>query len=204
MSLISLNAVSEAKYKDTGTPPVDSIAFSVMADMKNTQLSPVETPPADDTTVLVAEPNAETQKDLPATRGTSPTKLEDTVAPTVVSVDKLASPPTPASHTLKERQEYPQWIQFHSSQKAATVGSVAYKPGEPQQPCNCSSKQHKTACCLLQEEWQDLRNVSGSTSSKDSPELAHQDEEGKGAKPIIECLTIGGTPEGGPFLNGCP
>ena len=74
-----------------------------MADVEDTQLSPVETPPADDTTVLVTKPNAETQKDLPATQSASPTKLEDTAAPTVVSVDKLAGPPTPASHMVKER-----------------------------------------------------------------------------------------------------
>ena len=46
-------------------------------------------------------------------------------------MDKLDGPPTLASHTVRERQEYPQWIKVHSSQKMATVGSVPYKSGEP-------------------------------------------------------------------------
>ena len=102
--------------------------------MEDTQLSPVETAPADDTTVLVTEPNTETQKDLPGTLGASPTKLEATATPTVVSVDKLASPLTLASHLVKEKQEYPQWIQ------AATGGSVPYKSEEAQWCHNFSSK----------------------------------------------------------------
>ena len=56
------NGIPEAKYGDTGTPPADSTASSVMADVKDTQLSPVETPPPYDTTVLVAKPNIEIQK----------------------------------------------------------------------------------------------------------------------------------------------
>ena len=110
-----------------------------MVDMEDTQLSPVETALADVTTVLATKLNTETQKDLPATQGASPTKLEATAAPTVVLVDKLAGPPTLASHTVKERQ----WIQVHSSQKAATVESVPYKSGEAWQCCNHSSKQCK-------------------------------------------------------------
>ena len=97
----------------------------------------------DDTTVLVTEPDAEIQKDLPATWGAGPTKLEAIAAPTGGLVDKLANPPTLASHTVKERQEYPQWIQVNSSQKAAAVESVPYKSGEAQWFCNCSLKWHK-------------------------------------------------------------
>ena len=124
------NVIHEVKYRDMGIPPVDSTTSSIMADMEDAQLSPVETPPVDDTTVLVTEPNAEIQEDLPATWGASPMKLEATAAPTVVLVDKLASPPTLPSHKIKGRQEYLQWIQVHSSQKVATVGSVPYKSGE--------------------------------------------------------------------------
>ena len=47
--------------------------------------------------------------------------MKDTVAPTVVLVDKLADPPTLATHTVKERQEYLQWIQVYSSQKERTL-----------------------------------------------------------------------------------
>ena len=114
-----------------------------MTDAKHTQPSPVETPPADDTTVPVAKPDARIQKDLAATWGASPTKLEDLVAPTAILVDKLASPPTLASCTVRARQEYLQWIRVHSSQKAAIVGSVPYKSGELWQYCNHSSKWYK-------------------------------------------------------------
>ena len=123
---------SEAEDRDTGTPPADSNTSPAMTDAKVTQPSPVETPPADDTTVPAAKLDTGVQKDLSATWGASPTKLEDLVAPTVVSVDKLASPPTLASHMVRERQEYLQSIQVHSSQKMATVGSVPYTSGEPQ------------------------------------------------------------------------
>ena len=80
---------SEAKDEDVGTPPADSTASPAMADTEDTQPSSVEIPLTDDTTVLAAEPNARVQKDLPATWGASPTKLEDPVAPTMVLVDKL-------------------------------------------------------------------------------------------------------------------
>ena len=150
---------SEAEDEDTGTPPVDSTASPAKTDAKDTQSGPVETPLVDDTTVPVAEPNAKIQKDLPATWGTSPANLEDLVAPTVVSVDKLACPPTLPSHMVKEIQEYLQWIQVYSSQKASTVGSVPYKSGEPQQCHNHSSKWHKRVQCLLEEEWWDLGDI---------------------------------------------
>ena len=203
---------SEAKDKDMGTSLADSTTSPAKMDAKDTQSSPVETPLVDDTTVLVAKPNTEIQKNLPAVQGASPAKLEDLVGPVVVLVDKLASPLTLASHMVKERQEYLQWIQAHSSQKVATVGSVPYKSGEPQQCHKCSLKWHKRVWCLLEEEWQDLGDVSGSASSKDSPELAPWDKKGKGANlmecppefwEIPECLTVRGTLEGGPCLHGC-
>ena len=198
------NAIPEAEYRDMGTPLVDSTTSPVMADVEDTQLSPVETPLVDDTTVMATKPDVQTQKDLPATQGASPTKLEDTAAPTVVSVDKLAGPPTPASHMVKESQEHLQWIQVHSSQKAATVGSVPYKSWEPQWHCNCSSKWHKRVWHLLEEEWWYLGDVSGSASSEDSLEPAPWDKEGKGADPIIECLTARGTLEGAPASMDAP
>ena len=143
---------SEAKDEDTGTPPADSTASPAMTDAKDTQPSPVETPPADDTTVLAAKPDAGIQKDLPATWGASPARLEDPVAPTAVLMDKLAGPPTPANHMAREGQEYLQWIKVHSSQKVAAVGSVPYKSGEPQWYHNCSSKWCKRVQHLLEEE----------------------------------------------------
>ena len=123
----------EAEDEDTGTPPADFTTPPAMTDTKGTQPSPMETAP-------VAKSNARIQKDLLAAWGASPVKLEDMVTPTTISVDKLASPPTPASCTAKERQEYLQWVKVHSSQKAVTVASAPYKHGEPQQHCNCSSK----------------------------------------------------------------
>ena len=95
---------SEAEIEDRGIPPADSTASSAITDAKDTQPGPTETPPADDTTVPLAEPNAETPKDLLTTWATNPAELENQVTPTAGSVDKLASPPTPSGHTVKERQ----------------------------------------------------------------------------------------------------
>ena len=95
---------SEARIKDRRTPPADSATSLAMADVKDTQPSPTETPLADGTTVPSAEPNAETKKDLLTTWATSPTELENQVAPTARLVDKSASPPTPSGHPVKERQ----------------------------------------------------------------------------------------------------
>ena len=92
---------SEAKDKDTGTPLVNSTASPAMTDAKDTQPSPVEAPPVDETTVPVAKPNARIHKDLPATQGASPARLEDPVAPTTILVDTLAGPPTLASHMVR-------------------------------------------------------------------------------------------------------
>ena len=62
------NVIHEAKYRDMVTLLVDSTTSSVMADVEDAQLSPVETPPVDDTKVWATEPNAEIQKDLPTTQ----------------------------------------------------------------------------------------------------------------------------------------
>ena len=112
---------------------------------------------------------------------------------------------------MREGQEYPQCIKVHSSQKVATVGSVPYKSGEPQQCCNCSSKWHKRVQCLLEEEWWDLGDVSRSTSSEGSPELAPWDEEGKDANlkghpRVPEDCSVPDSwrnPREGPCLHGC-
>ena len=71
------------------TPPTVSTTSPAKTDTKDTQSSPVETSPADDTTVLAAKPDAKIQKNLPPAWGASPAKLKDQVAPTVVLVDKL-------------------------------------------------------------------------------------------------------------------
>ena len=134
---------SEAEDEDMGTPLADSTTSPAMVDAKDTQPSPVEAPLADNTTVPAAKPDTRIQKDLPATHGASPARLEDLVAPTTILVDMLAGSPTPASHTVREGQEYLEWIKVHSLQKAATVGSVPYKSGGPQWHHNCSSKQCK-------------------------------------------------------------
>ena len=164
----------EAKDEDTGTPPVDFAALPAMTNAKDSQPSPLETPPA-------AKHNTRIQKDLLATQGGSPVKLEDPVTPTTILVDKLAGPPTLASHTAKERQEHLQWVKIHSSQKAAAVGSAPYKHGEHQWHCHHSSMWCKGTQCLLEEEQQDLGDVFMSTSSKGSPELAPCNEGDKGA-----------------------
>ena len=132
---------SEAKDKNTRTPRVDLTTPPAMTEAEDTQPSPVETLPADDTMVPAAKPSTKIQKDLPAAWGASPAKLEDPVAPTTIPVDKLASPPTPASHTIKERQEYLWLVKVHSSQKTAAVGSAPDKHREPGQ--HLSSKQCK-------------------------------------------------------------
>ena len=199
------NALPEAKYKDmgtpledsttspamtdaedtqptpVGTPPVDSTTSHAMTDAKDTQPSPVEAPLVDDTTVPAAKSDARIMKDLPAAWGASPARLADLVAPTAIFVDRVAGPPTLACHTIREGQEYLQWIKVHSSQKVAAVGSVPYQSRGPWWCCNCSSKQRERVQCLLEEEWQDLGDVSGSTSSKGSSEPVAWDEEGKGA-----------------------
>ena len=174
------NALPEAEDEDMGTPPADSTTSPTMTHAEDTQPSPVEAPLVDNTTVLAAKSDARIQKDLPAAWGASPARLEDPVAPTAILVDKLAGPPTLASGMVREGQEYMQWIKVHSSQKAAAVGSVPYKSGGPWWHHYCSSKQHKRVQCLLKEEWWDLGDVSGSASSKGSPEPVPQDEEGKG------------------------
>ena len=210
-----------------GTPQADSAASSAMTDVEDSPSSPMETqstndpipplslykpegkdrgtPSAKDTTVPSAEPEARIKKDLPTTWGASPARLEDLVAPTAVLVDNLASPPTLASIAVSKGQEYLQWIKVLSSQKVAAVGRVPYKPREPWWHHNCSSKWCKRAQCLLEEEWWDLGDISGSASSGGSPEPMPQDEEGKGTYPngyplgfqeIAECLTAGGTPKG--------
>ena len=103
-----------------------------------------------------------------------------------------------------EGKEYPKWIKVHSSQKSATVGSIPYNPRESQQHHNYSSRQQKRTCYLLEEEWQDLGDVSGSTLSEGSPEPIPQSKEDKGAEPkewplgfceIARFLTIPGSPE---------
>ena len=53
-----------------------------MADAKDTQPGPTETPPGDDTTVPLAEADTKTLKDLPTTQAASPDKVESQVAPT--------------------------------------------------------------------------------------------------------------------------
>ena len=119
---------SEAEIEDRETPPADSTTSPVMADTGDTQLSPVETPPADDTTVPMAKPDTKIKKDLPTAWGASHAELEDQVTPTTMLVDKLAGPPNPASHRVRERQQYPQWIKVHSSLKVATVGGNPLNP----------------------------------------------------------------------------
>ena len=63
----------------------------------------METPLADDTTVPLAKLDMETQKDLPTAQAASPAELENQVAPTARSVDKLASPPYPIQPCSKRK-----------------------------------------------------------------------------------------------------
>ena len=175
----AMTDAEDTQPSPVGTPLAHSTASPAMTDAKVTPPSPVEAPPADDTTVPVAKSNTGIQKDLPATWGASPARLEDPVVPTAILVDKLAGPPTLAICMVRG-QEYLQWIKVHSSQKAATVGSVPYKSGGPWQHCSCSSKQRKSLM-PLRRRMADLGDVSRSASSEGSPEPAPWDEEGKGA-----------------------
>ena len=61
-----------------------------------------------------------------------------------MSVDKMAGSPSLAGQMGREKQDYPQWVQVHPSQKVATVGSAPSKCGEPGWHCNCSLKWHKS------------------------------------------------------------
>ena len=81
-----------------------------------------------------------------------------------------------------EGKEYLKWIKVHSSHKVAAVGSIPCNPGESQWHCNCSSRQQKRAHCLLEEEWQDLGDVSGSDPSEGSLEPMLLSKEDKSAK----------------------
>ena len=67
--------------------------------------------------------------------------------------------------------------------KVVAMGVAHYKSGEPGWHHNCSSKWCKSICCLLDEEWWGIEDVSRSTLSEGSPEPAPQDEEGEGANP---------------------
>ena len=163
---------SETKDEDMGTPPVDSTTSPTKTYAKDTQSGPVETPPVDDTTVLAAKPDAKIQKDLPATWGASPTKLEDLVPPTVVSEDNLAGPPTLASHTIKERHEYPQWIQVHSSQKVVAVGSVPYNPEKPSSAITAVQSGVKESNSSWKKNGRDLGDIFGSAHLK-TPHSQH-------------------------------
>ena len=58
------------------------------------------------------------------------------------------------------------------------MGVAPYKSGEPV----TSSKWHKGIQWLLDEEWWDIEDVSGSALSRGSLELAPQDEKGEDAK----------------------
>ena len=187
-----------------GTPLADSTTSSVMTNIQNTQLSPMETQSANDPIILLAKLKAMIEEDLPAIWGTSPDRVEDPVAPTATSMDKSADPPTLVTIMESEGQEYSKWVNVHSSQKVAVAGSAPYKHEEPLWHHNCSSKWCKGTWCFLEEEWQNLGDVSMSASSEGSPEPAPHDEEGKGADPkgcslgfweIAQFLTARGTPK---------
>ena len=81
---------------------MDSTTSHAMANAKDTQPGPTETPLADDITVPLAKPDTETKKDLLTTQTASPAKLENQVTSNAGSVDKSAGPPTPSGHPVKE------------------------------------------------------------------------------------------------------
>ena len=62
------------------------------------------------------------EEDLPAACGTSPARLEDLVAPTAASLDKLTNPLTLANSMESEGQEYPKWVKVHSYLKGSCCG----------------------------------------------------------------------------------
>ena len=58
------NTIPAVKDGDMGIPQADSTAPSTATDDRHLWLSPMGTPPVDDTTVPLAKPNTKTQKDL--------------------------------------------------------------------------------------------------------------------------------------------
>ena len=135
----------EAKDEDRGTQLVNDPIPQLSVYKPEAEDEDRGTQSVNDTTVPSAEPKARIEKDLSATWGASPARMEDLVAPTATWVDKLAGPPTLANSMVSKGQEYLKWVKVHSSQKVAAVGSVSYKPGEPQRCHNHSSKKCKRA-----------------------------------------------------------
>ena len=74
-----------------------------MANAKDTQPGPTETPLMDETTVPSAKPNAETKKDLLNAWAASPAELGNQIAPTSWLVDESEAP-YPSGCLLKEKQ----------------------------------------------------------------------------------------------------
>ena len=154
---------------------------------------------------MICVPEAELREDLPAAQSVSPARLgEDSVALTATWVDQLTNPPTPASSMGNEGKEYPKWIKVHFSHKAGTVGSIPCNPRESWCCHDCRSRQQKQTLHLLEEEWWDLGDVSGSDPSEGSPELMLLSKEDKSAKlkdwplgfqDIARWLTTRGSPE---------
>ena len=84
-------------------------------------------------------------------------------------------------------------MKVHSSPKAATMGVAVSKSGELRQQHNRSSKWCKSIWCLLDEEWWDIEDVSGTALSGCSLQLVPQDEKGEDVNP-----------KGGPYPHGHP
>ena len=101
----AMTDVKDMQPSPMGTSPLDSTALPAMTDIEDTQLSPTETQSVNDSIplssvykpeakdeergfhqqmtppFLLAEPKARIKKDLSATQGASPARLEGLVAP---------------------------------------------------------------------------------------------------------------------------
>ena len=74
------------------TPLAETTTSHAKADVTDTLPSPAETPPREDTMVLLAKADTETLKDLPTIGATSPAAVETQVVPTIRLVVELAAP----------------------------------------------------------------------------------------------------------------
>ena len=85
------------------TPPTEPTILPVEADVQDNLPGSAETPPGEDTMVLLPEADTETLKDLLTNGATSPAEVETWVVPATGSVVKLADSPIPSDQVEEER-----------------------------------------------------------------------------------------------------
>ena len=155
---------------------------------ETTQPNPIKPPAADCPAVLAIALSVleNMSASLIATLTTSKEELVTHVTISTALADEPANPPTPLKTTGDARSptelEYLRWVKVHSSNMAASVGSIPYNPGDLWQ-ChhNHSSSWWKRAWHLLEEEQQALRGISSSTSWNGTMRGGRSGSQAKGA-----------------------